>query len=91
MAKYEALSRTNLGCSGCSPGKSPFGALTRFPLQSGQGVEAAGPQYLLGHVPIMMVTRLPSFNPIGPMPTAADPPLALGPAARPLGEVLDLD
>ena len=33
----------NLCCSGCSPGKSPFGALTRFPLQSGQGVEAAGP------------------------------------------------
>ena len=25
----------NLCCSGCSPGKSPFGALTRFPLQSG--------------------------------------------------------
>ena len=44
----------------------------------------------MGHVPIMMVTRLPSFNPIGPMPTAADPPLALGPAARPLREVLDL-
>ena len=33
----------NLCCSGCSPGKSPFGALTRFPLQSGQGVEATGP------------------------------------------------
>ena len=52
-------------------------------------MEAAGPKYLLGHVP-MMVPRLPSFNPIGSMTSAADPPLAHGLAARPLGEVLDL-
>ena len=89
MAKYEALSRTNLGCLGCSPGKSPFGALTRFPLQSGQGVDAAGPKYLLRHVP-MMVPRLPSFSPIGSMTTAADPPLTHGLADRPQGEVRDL-
>ena len=80
---------TNFCWSRCSPGKSPFGALTRFPLQSGQGVEAAGPNYLLGHVP-MMVPRLPSFTPIGSMTTAADPPLAHGLADRPLGEVRDL-
>ena len=75
---------TNFCWSRCSPGKSP--SRVSHCSQARWWRQLA----LLGHVPIMMVTRLPSFNPIGPMPTAADPPLALGPAARPLREVLDL-
>ena len=80
----------NLCCSGCSPGKSPFGALTRFPLQSGKGLRVAGPpKYLFGNVP-MMVTCQPNFNPISQGTMAAELPHAQGMAARPLGEVLDL-
>ena len=80
---------TNVCCLGCSPG-----ALTRFLLQSGKGLGAAGwgqmgSTYVCGHVP-MRVKHLPSFSSIGPMTTAADHPLALGLAAGPLGEVLDL-
>ena len=47
-----------------------------------------GPTHLFGHVP-MWVIHLPSFGPIGPKTMAADLPLALGLAARPLGEVLE--
>ena len=89
VAEASHLAWTNLSCSGCSPGKSPFGALTRFPLQSGQGVGAAGPKHFSGHVPIR-VTHWPSFGPISPMTMAADLPLALGWHAGPLSEVLDL-
>ena len=52
---------TNLSCLGCSPGKSPFRARTGFPLQSGQGLGAAGPKYLFGHIPIR-VTHLPNLS-----------------------------
>ena len=38
----------------------------------------------------MWVTRLPSLDPIGLMTMTADLPLALGLAAGPLGEVVDL-
>ena len=80
---------TNFSCLGISPGKSPFRTDVLFSLQSGQGVEAAGPKYIFGHVP-KMVTSQPKFNPIGQGTTAADLPHAQGMAARPLGEVLDL-
>ena len=80
---------TNLCCLGCSPGKSPSGALTRFPLQSGQGLEAAGPKYIFGQLP-KMVTCQTKFNSIGQGTTTADLPHAQGMPARPLGEVLNL-
>ena len=48
---YEAFFVANFSCSGISPGKSSFGALTRFPLQSGQGMGATGPKYFFGRVP----------------------------------------
>ena len=83
------LLMTNVCCLGCSPG-----ALTRFLLQSGKGLGAAGwgqigSKYVCGHVP-MRVKHLPSFCSIFPMTTAANNLLTLGYAAGPLGEVLDL-
>ena len=89
MLKDEVLPMKKLCCSGCSPGKSPCGALTRLPLQSGQGLEAAGPKYLFGQLP-KMVTCQTKFNSIGLGTTTADLPHAQGMAARLLGEVLDL-
>ena len=88
MVKDAAMTITNLSCSGCSPGKGPFGALTRFPLQSGWGLGAACPKYMCGHVP-MWVTKMPSFSSISPT-RAADLPHALQMVARLLEEVLDL-
>ena len=79
---------TNFCWSRCSPGKSPFGALTHFPLQSGQRW-GGGQKHLSGYVTVQE-THSPSFDPIGPRTTAADLPLALGLASGPLGEVLDL-
>ena len=61
--------------------------LPGLPLPGGWG--QLGPKYVFDHFSIG-VTHLPSFNSIGPMTTAADLPLALGRAAGPLGEVLDL-
>ena len=58
---------TNFSCSGISPGKSPFGALTRFPLQPGQEVEAAAQKYFLCRVPIR-VSRLPNLSCSGSSP-----------------------
>ena len=88
MLKDEALPMTKLCSSGCSLGKNPFVALTRFPLQSGQE-GAAGPKHLCPHVP-MMVTCLPRLGPFGQMTTGACLPLALEPAAEPLGDVQHL-
>ena len=87
MLKYEALPVTNFSCSGISPGKSPFGALTRFPLQSGQ--RCGGQKYLSGYVTLQVILR-PGFNPICPGTTATDLLLALGLASESLGEVLNL-
>ena len=66
-----------------------FGLFPRFPLQSGQGFDAAGPKYPCSHVP-MWGTNLPSFSSISQGTMAADLLMALGWAASPLGEVLHL-
>ena len=54
-----------------------------------EGWGPTGPKHLCGHVHLWVIV-MPSFNLIGSMTMAADLPLALGPAAGPLGEVLDL-
>ena len=79
-----------LGCLGISPGKSPFGALTRFPLQSGQTLRGRLVQNISFAMSPIRVTCQPSYGPISLMTTAADLGLALGLATWPLVEVLDL-
>ena len=81
--------QANLSCSGISPGKSPFSAVTHFPLKAGQWLGAAGPKFIFGHVP-KMVTCEPNFYPIDQGTTAVDLSHAQGMAPVPLGEVLDL-
>ena len=39
VVEASSIAWTNLTCLGIAPGKSPFGALTRFPLQSGKELE----------------------------------------------------
>ena len=65
----------------------PLELLRGLPRPEGWG--PTGPKHLCGHV-LIGVKHLPSFGSIGPGTMAADPPLALGRAAVPQGEVLDL-
>ena len=60
-----------------------------FPTAVRPGVEVAGPKYFCSHVHLR-VEVMTNFNLISPMTAAEDLALALGPAARSLGKVLDL-